>query len=74
MDPLPDDMKNVTYKAVNIFNPERYICSFDLILLRQDVAAFIIQGLADVLGICGTTRNTLYGIMLLKLFMMKLNM
>ena len=43
-----------------------------LILVRQDITAFIIQDLADVLGICETTRNTLYGIMLLKLFMMKL--
>ena len=40
----------------------------------QDVTAFIIQDLADVLGICEATRNTLYGIMLLKLFMMKLKM
>ena len=44
-----------------------------LILLRQHVTAFIIQDLADVLGICGTTRNTLYGIMLLKLFIMKMD-
>ena len=45
-----------------------------LILLRQYVAALIIQDLADVLGICGIIRNILYGIMLLKLFMMKLKM
>ena len=25
MDPLVDNMKNFTYKAVNIFNPKRYI-------------------------------------------------
>ena len=28
MDSLVDDMKNVTYKTVNIFNPERYIYFF----------------------------------------------
>ena len=31
-----------------------------LILLRQDVTDFIIQDLADVLGIYGTTINTLW--------------
>ena len=28
MDPLVKNMKNVTYKKVNVFNPERYIYFF----------------------------------------------
>ena len=38
-----------------------------LILLRQYITAFFIQDEADVLVICGITRN-------IKLFMMKLKM
>ena len=45
-----------------------------IILLRQDVTAFIIQYLADVLGYCEATKNALYEIMLRQLFMMKLKM
>ena len=51
MDPLVDDMKNVTYKTNNIFNLEHYIYFFLqmlFILLIQDLTAFMIQDLADV--------------------------
>ena len=39
-----------------------------LVLLRQYVTDFITQDLVEVLRICGTSRNILYGVMLLKLF------
>ena len=60
IDLLVDHMKNVTYKTV--MKVALIFLLMLRILLRQDVTAFIIQDPADVLGICGTTRNTLYEI------------
>ena len=76
MDPLIGNIKMLLIKQLIFLtlNVTFIFLMMLLILLRQCVTAFIIQDLADVLGICGTTRNTLSAIMLPKLFVMKLKM
>ena len=76
MDPLIGNIKMLLIKQLIFLtlNVTFLFLMMLLILLRQCVTAFIIQDLADVLGICGTTRNTLSAIMLPKLFVMKLKM
>ena len=76
MDPLVDDMENVTYKTVHIFNPERYIYFFGDAphLIKTGRNCLYHSGSGRCTGYMWNSQNTLYGVMLLKLFMMKLKM